>query len=73
MRRLQIYMDESLDDRLDAEAARRGLSKAALIRDAVARDLGLAPATEDPWEALIGSLDDDPVDDIDELIYGGHG
>jgi len=25
---------------------------------------------DDPWEALIGRRDDDPVDDIDEAVYG---
>ena len=74
MRRLQIYMDEALDDRLEAEARRRGVSKAALIRSAVAHDLGpTPPAVGDPWGALVGWLDDEPVEDIDELIYGGHG
>jgi hypothetical protein len=74
VRRLQIYMDEALDERLEAEALRRGLSKAALIRNAVAQDLGPAsPAVDDPWSALVGWLADEPVADIDELIYGGHG
>jgi len=74
VRRLQIYMDEALDERLEAEARRRGVSKAALIRSAVAQDLGpTLPAVDDPWKALVGWLDDDPVEDIDELIYGGHG
>lgn len=74
MRRLQIYMDEALDERLEAEALRRGVSKAALIRGAVAHDLGpTSHAVDDPWGALVGWLSDEPVEDIDELIYGGHG
>lgn len=74
MRRLQIYIDEALDDRLEAEALRRGKSKAAVIRHAVANHLGpTTPAVDDPWNALVGWLNNEPVDDIDELIYGGHG
>ena len=67
-------MDEVLDDRLESEAARRGVSKAALIREAVAHDLGPGSApVDDAWGALVGWLDHEPVEDIDELIYGGHG
>jgi hypothetical protein len=28
------------------------------------------PIPPDPLDALMGSIDDDPVDDIDEVIYG---
>jgi hypothetical protein len=71
VRRIQIYIDEPLDDALEAEARRRGLSKAALIRASVGRDLLPSAATaDDPWRALTGWLDDDPIDDIDAVIYG---
>jgi Ribbon-helix-helix protein, copG family len=71
MRRIQIHIDEELDAAVAAEAVRRGISKAALIRSCVARELGAAaPPPEDPWDAMIGWLDDDPVDDIDEVLYG---
>jgi hypothetical protein len=43
MWRIQLYMDELMDDRLEAEAAERGVSKASLIREAVAAHCG-APA-----------------------------
>jgi Ribbon-helix-helix protein, copG family len=71
MRRIQIHIDEELDAAVAAEAARRGISKAALIRSCVARELGaIAPPPEDPWDAMIGWLDDDRVDDIDDVLYG---
>lgn len=72
MRRVQIHLDEWLDEAAAREAARRGISKAALIRDSLAATVRLdQPAEEeDPWEAMIGWLDDDPVDDIDAVIYG---
>ena len=48
-----------------------GVSKAALIRACIAREVGAqAPAPDDPWDAMTGWLDDDPVDDIDDVIYG---
>lgn len=71
MRRIQIHIDEALDDAVAAAAARKGVSKAALIRTCVARALELERAGgEDPWEAMIGWLDDEPVADIDEAVYG---
>lgn len=71
VRRLQIHLDEPIDEALTREASRRGVSKAAVIRGALARELAVteAPVVEDPWEALIGWLDSEPVDDIDEVIY----
>ncbi len=71
MRRVQIHLDEGLDDAAAAEAARRGISKAALIRECLAAGVTRDRCAEtDPWEAMIGWLDDDPVDDIDAVVYG---
>jgi Ribbon-helix-helix protein, copG family len=71
MRRIQIHIDEALDAAVAAEAARRGVSKAALIRTCIAREVRVpAPPPDDPWDAITGWLDDDPVDDIDDVIYG---
>jgi Ribbon-helix-helix protein, copG family len=71
MRRIQIHIDESLDAAVAAEAARRGISKAAFIRSCIAREVRPpAPPSADPWADMIGWLDDEPVDDIDDVIYG---
>lgn len=71
VRRIQIYLDESLDNTLAAEAARRGVSKAALIRGSVSKEFPPAsPRAEDAWQSIVGWLDDAPVDDIDDVIYG---
>ncbi len=40
MKRLQIYVDEELDEALAARAQREGTSKAGLIREYVADRLG---------------------------------
>jgi hypothetical protein len=74
MRRIQFSIDETLDAAVTAEAARRGISKAALIRACIARGVGVASAPpEGPWEAMTGWLHDDPVDGIDEVVYGPEG
>jgi len=70
MKRIQIHIDEALDDAAEAEAARRGQSKAALIREALANELSLeAKSTHDPWAAMTGWLDDGAVKDLDAVIY----
>jgi hypothetical protein len=71
MRRIQIHIDEELDEAVAIEAAREGVSKAALIRSFIAREIRpAAPPADDPWDDITGWLDDDPVDDIDDAIYG---
>ena len=71
MRRLQIHLEEPVEEALAREASRRGVSRAAVIRAALERELRGAevPTAGDPWEALIGWLDSEPVDDIDSVIY----
>ena len=72
MRRIQLYMDEEVDEALTAEAARLGTSRSAVVRRAV-RDALDAYFTDarDPIDELVGWLvDPDPVDDIDAVIYG---
>lgn len=73
MRRLQIYLDEGLDEALEREAKRRGASKASIVRAAVAREVDGAqpqPRAADPWAGLIGLFEGgQPVDDIDAVIY----
>lgn len=69
MRRIQIYIDEEMDERLQAEAARTGHSKASLIRESVADRLGKpGPVERDPITRLIGSVDVEPAG-VDEVVY----
>lgn len=68
VKRLQIYIDEDLDDALAAEAARKKTSKAALIRELVRERLG-GRARRDPLDELVGDIDAEPGD-IDEVVYG---
>ena len=64
-------MENDIDDALSAAAARRGLSRSALVRDAVRSALAAEPhALPDPLDALVGSVDVEPDDDLDAVIYG---
>jgi len=70
MRRVQIYLEEAMDEALVIEAARASKSKAALIRQFVAERLTLPRADgADPFAHLIGAYDGDPGD-VDEVVYG---
>lgn len=69
MKRLQIYIDEAVDDELGRRAMREGTSKAALIRGYVAEQLDAERPKRDPLDALVGRYDMEPGP-IDELVYG---
>lgn len=68
LRRIQIHLDNLVDDRLAIEARRRGVSKAALIRQLISQ-ASEHPA-QDPVDAVIGAGDGEPVGDIDAAVYG---
>jgi hypothetical protein len=76
VKRLQIMIEEDLDEALGREARKERTSKAALIRRYVRDRLRpLPPLHEDPLWELVGIAGDvEPVDDIDEFLYGplGH-
>jgi hypothetical protein len=73
MRRIQVVIDPELDDRLEREAAERGMSKSALVRQCVERGLPSEPF--DNGLARIGEelsplfADVEPAD-IDTVLYG---
>jgi len=70
MRRIQIYIDEDLDERLKAEARRANTSKAALIRESVAARYGMqASIGNDPLSRLIGTVEVEPAS-VDDVVYG---
>ena len=70
MRRTQFYVDHAIYDALTAEADRLGTSRAAIVRDAIRALLARhAVAGPDPIDALVATVDIDPIDDIDAVIY----
>ena len=72
MKRLQIYIDEELDEALALEAQRTGASKAALIRGYVAERIGARRDRSDSLDRLVGRfrLGDGPGSDrVDDVVY----
>jgi Ribbon-helix-helix protein, copG family len=72
MKRLQIVIDEDLDEALGAEALRERVSKAELLRRYARMQLApLPPIEEDPLWEMVGADDGRPTDskDVDEVVY----
>lgn len=70
MKRLQISIEEELDEALAVEAARRHTSKAALIREFVWERIGdRIPRSHPSMDDLVGDIDDH-AGDIDAVVYG---
>jgi Ribbon-helix-helix protein, copG family len=69
MKRLQIMIDEDLDDALSKLAAEEGESKAALIRRFVRERLHpLPPLAADPLSLLSGAASFEPAP-VDDVVY----
>jgi hypothetical protein len=60
--RLQVLIDEDRARRLDAEAARRGVSVATLVREGIDTVLPEGPTAEQRRAALARILAADPID-----------
>jgi hypothetical protein len=66
-------IEPELDAALARQAAKEGVSKAALIRRFVGERLRpLPPLEEDALWGLAGAYDGEPAEDLDEVVYGGH-
>lgn len=70
MRRIQILLEPELDDRLEREAAARGVSKSALVRACVRDGLESEPF-DNGLLALAGMFEGHPDDSarVDEIVY----
>ncbi|MGH2922147.1 MAG: CopG family transcriptional regulator [Gaiellaceae bacterium] len=72
MRRLQIMIDEDIDDALARQAREEGTSKAALIRRYVRERIRPAPPLEqDPLWEFFGKGRGSPKDStsVDDVVY----
>jgi hypothetical protein len=69
VKRLQIMIEEELDELLGRQARALGCSKAALVRRFVRERLH-TPVADDPIARMAGLYDGPPVDGIDEFLYG---
>ena len=73
VKRLQIMIEEELDAELGRQAAKEGVSKAALIRRYVGERLGRKkPPARRPLLDLAGLVEGGPDDAlrVNEVVYG---
>ncbi len=72
MRRIQLHVEEELDEALAREAARRHQSKAQLMREYLWRQIDLTGTVGDSLDDLVGLSDAEPVEgeSIDDVVYG---
>jgi hypothetical protein len=69
VKRLQIMIDEDLDQILERMALDEGTSKAALIRRFVRERVApLPPIEEDPLWELVGDISVEPAS-VDDVVY----
>jgi len=69
VKRLQIMIEEELDEALARRSLDEGVSKAALIRRFVRQSIAPMPALdEDPLSGMIGVDDVDPAA-VDDVVY----
>lgn len=72
VKRLQIMIEEELDDALERKAREEGTSKAALIRQYVGERLRpLPPIEQDALWGLVGIVEGDSGDSasVDDVVY----
>lgn len=71
MRRVNVHLDDELDEDLSSEARRTGRTRASLLREAARAFLGQRSAEGDAWEDFTGAVTHvaalDEADD--DLIY----
>jgi len=73
MKRLQIRIDDELDNVLAVAAVQQGTSKAALIREAIAERYGNVADGRAALLAMAGMCKDGSPDDstsINDVVYG---
>ena len=73
VRRIQIHLEDDLDEALARQALDRGVSKAALIREYLAQHVAKEHRGKDrPSRRLIGVYEGSPGESasVDNLLYG---
>lgn len=70
MRRIQVVISPELDEWLQREAATRSISKSALIRECVRKQADEKPFDNGLWKLAGMFPDAEPIENIDEVLYG---
>lgn len=73
MRRIQIHLDDDMDDALAKAAAERGMAKAAVIREYLAQHVDVGRRQRGSAAAgLIGVYEGSlrESESVDEVVYG---
>jgi hypothetical protein len=74
LKRVQLMLDEELDQAVALEARLRRVSKSDLVRSILRERLlpPLPPLEEDPLWQMVGMVEGEPDDSqrIDEVVYG---
>ena len=66
---MQISIDDDLDEALDRRSSEEGVSKAALVRRLVRKELEPLPELDDdPLWSFVGAGDFEPAD-VDDVVY----
>jgi len=69
VKRLQIMIEEDLEEALERRSAEEGVSKAALIRRLVRNALKPSPSLDqDPLCSMVGADDFEPAP-VDDVVY----
>jgi hypothetical protein len=74
MRRIQLHLDEDLDEALGRQAVERGIPKAVLIRELLRRALPVRQGPNaDPSSRLVGIYEGEQGESssVDRVLYGG--
>lgn len=71
VRRIQLHLDEDLDEALARRARELGIAKAALIRDYLAQHVEAPAHVVDPSARLVGMYEGDQGESagVDDVVY----
>ncbi len=72
MRRIQLYLDEELDEAIGRRAVEEGVPKAVVIRQVLRSSFPPGRGSSDPSSRLIGIYDggDEESAIVDDVVYG---
>jgi hypothetical protein len=71
LRRVQLMLDDDLDERVETRAKIEGISKSELVRRILRAEFPLLPPLhEDPIWGIVGAAGDAEPANVDDVVYG---